>query len=266
MAMKLPFLLLSVRIFLDPGIVISQNLPKPDFEHDIETAVEPHRFRLSVYVPLNYDSTRKPYPVVFALDGDASFDELVTKYCVEAKVEAIVVGIGYGLSQRQRRSYRIRDLTPDENQDLPESGGGTQFLEILKNDILPFVESRYHTRKGGRILAGHSLGGLFTLWVALTETKLFGGYIAISPSLSVSDIGSSWHQTGTVGATPIKLYISVGAKEDSTGMLNPFNQFKDLLRSQTTDGLEVMWKTNLDADHFTNVFASLPEAVTFVCH
>ena len=56
-----------------------------------------------------------------------------------------------------------------------------RYLAALEAEVLPFVESRYRTAPS-RLLAGHSLGGLFTTYALVNRPDLFNGYIALSPS------------------------------------------------------------------------------------
>jgi predicted alpha/beta superfamily hydrolase len=95
----------------------------------------------------------------------------------------IVVGI--------ENTDRNRDLTPshagvkhsDGTVDpIPTSGGADKFLDFIQTELVPEVEKRYATHPY-RILAGHSLGGLFAIHALINRPELFNACIATSPSL-----------------------------------------------------------------------------------
>jgi predicted alpha/beta superfamily hydrolase len=71
---------------------------------------------------------------------------------------------------------RNRDYTPTyaPNQkgglEFPTSGKAEKFLEYLKSELFPYIESNYKTQPY-RILAGWSLGGLFTVYTFLVDQR-----------------------------------------------------------------------------------------------
>lgn len=112
------------------------------------------------------------YPVLYLLDGEEHFYATVGMIKQMSGVwgDMIVVGI--------TNSDRNRDLTPNVNN----SGGGGNFINFVKKELIPHIDSTYHTAPY-RILSGHSLGGLTVINTLLNYTQLFNAYIAIDPSL-----------------------------------------------------------------------------------
>jgi predicted alpha/beta superfamily hydrolase len=64
----------------------------------------------------------------------------------------------------------------------PLVGGAPQFLRVLKEEIIPLIDSSYRT-SGDRGIEGVSLGGLFVAYAMLEEPNLFTRYAMVSPSL-----------------------------------------------------------------------------------
>jgi pimeloyl-ACP methyl ester carboxylesterase len=64
---------------------------------------------------------------------------------------------------------------------FPTSGGAAAYLEHVEKELRPFIDANLRT--SGSVLAGWSLGGLFTFYTFLEKPELFAAYIAISPSL-----------------------------------------------------------------------------------
>lgn len=132
------------------------------------------------------------YPVLYLLDGE-SFIMMAggqVKYLSESyKIipSMIVVGI--------KSTDRFKDLTPTHTITGPDgkpdssasspfktSGGGNQFLQFLREELIPYVEKNYPTAPY-RILYGHSLGGLMAIHAFNKYPDLFHAFIAVSPSL-----------------------------------------------------------------------------------
>ena len=136
---------------------------------------------LEVYLPDDYEISEAPYPVLLVLDGGWVFN-----YCVSIVdmispnylPRMIVVGLP--------NTDRNRDLYP-LHKDADGTGiGSERFLSFLREELFPALNKTYRTQ-GYRILFGHSLAGLFTIYALLKEPSMFDGYIATSPSLAVED-------------------------------------------------------------------------------
>ncbi|HEY3439321.1 MAG TPA: alpha/beta hydrolase-fold protein [Paludibaculum sp.] len=139
-----------------------------------------------IYHPPDNSDTKERYPVLYLLDAETHFRYASGAVEFLAQAERIprmmVVGIASG--SRERRS---RDLTPTSSSEMdrrftPSNGGAAKFLTFLTNELMPMVEKKYSTRPY-RILAGHSLGGLFAAYVFAENPTVFQAYIALDPSL-----------------------------------------------------------------------------------
>jgi len=136
----------------------------------------------------------KTLPVLYLMDGDVltslvapQVNYLSTGYSQLPPM--IIVGMN-------NYSYdRMADLTPShattrfdgkpdtaKNSPLKTTGGGTKFLQFVKEEVIPYVEGHYKTEPF-RIFAGHSLGGLMSYYCLANDPNLFNAYIAVSPSL-----------------------------------------------------------------------------------
>ncbi len=144
---------------------------------------------LWVHLPADHNSTTNTYPVLYLLDGDSHFSyasamaDFLAGYDRNRIPEMIVVGI--------TNVDRGRDFTPihpqansfetDSATVLTTSGAG-RFLRYIEEEVIPYIDSHYRVTPY-RILAGHSLGGLFALYVKETKPELFPAMILISPAI-----------------------------------------------------------------------------------
>lgn len=148
--------------------------------------------KVMVYVPNGGMDifSKKKYPVVYLLDGDAHFYSVVGMIQQLSSVngnticpEMIVVGIP--------NTNRTRDLTPTHvDVDLPymdststkPSGGGEKFMAFIEKELMPHIDSLYPTQPY-KMLIGHSFGGLTVMNALINHTHLFNAYVAIDPSM-----------------------------------------------------------------------------------
>ena len=150
-----------------------------------------HSYDVFVRLPQGYDkpeNAQRKYPVVYLTDGPYTFEVAsgVTRVPIghDTFEPIILAGLGYAQGEDPAVS-RERDLTPYpdvRNKPYP-TGGARAYLDFIKERVLPVVEKTYRIDTSRRTLAGQSYGGLFGIWVLLTEPQLFRNYILTSPSL-----------------------------------------------------------------------------------
>jgi len=147
--------------------------------------------KVYIHIPKSDSSDiNKRFPVLYLMDGENHF-ELLSQYVdylsrsdVSAMPKIIVVGIP--------NTKRVRDLTPTQSildyEGKPDttglyklSGGNEIFLEFLKTELIPLIDSKYKTQHY-KIFAGHSFGGISSINCMLTHPDMFDAYIAVSPS------------------------------------------------------------------------------------
>ena len=175
---------------------------------------------LLLYLPEDYDTSSVRYPALYLLDGDAHFHHVtgIVQFLAQQKVipPMIVVALA--------NTDRTRDFTPFKIERRPTSGGADRFLEFLRREVIPLVDAQYRTQPF-RILAGHSLGGLFTVYSLLQAPDLFQAYIAVSPAIGYGN-GSiqSMLETFLAERDSLKryLYISVGNEPRTIQRLEAF--------------------------------------------
>jgi predicted alpha/beta superfamily hydrolase len=147
--------------------------------------------KLYIHTPAGM-KTDEAYPVLYLLDGGEHIEMVagqITYLSESYKIipQMIVIGIA--------NTDRVRDLTPTHSIIGPDgkpdtsvnamgrnSGGGERFLQFMKEELMPYIESKYPTA-AYRILSGHSLGGLLGIYAMAYHPDYFNACIAISPSL-----------------------------------------------------------------------------------
>ncbi|WP_010232608.1 alpha/beta hydrolase [Gillisia marina] len=125
---------------------------------------------LSIYLPPSYYS--KPtqnYPVLYILDGDYNFQYVSGILELQAGIaENIPEMILVAISGKGSRNYK-KNCKPYVH-GVEESGNADQVLEFIEKELTPYIDSKYRTLDY-KILAGHSIGGLFIINSALKKTN-----------------------------------------------------------------------------------------------
>ena len=216
--------------------------------------------RILVRTPQGYEAGNQRYPVLYLLDGDAHIAH--TSATVEFLArngrmsELIVVAIP--------NTDRTRDLSPTHiattgatgAPQFPTSGGGDKFLKFMETELFPQIEKNYRVHPY-RILAGHSLGGLFAVHAMISRPELFNAYIAVSPALQwdnqvVVKRAEDFFKTRKEVAKT--LFISLGNEPGPID--DAYHQFKQLLSRQQSKGLEWEAQEMADEDHGSVVLRS----------
>ncbi|WP_112312717.1 alpha/beta hydrolase [Pseudogemmobacter bohemicus] len=152
--------------------------------------------RLYLAVPKG-EAPAEGWPVLYMLDGNAAFDFLTEDHL--ALVPGLMLaGVGYDTDRQFSRERRTLDFTapdltatgatadgirPDHVHEGRMAGGAAQFLDRLTGELRTATEEGLPVDPARRSLWGHSFGGLFTLYAALTRPGAFARYAAISPSI-----------------------------------------------------------------------------------
>ena len=79
------------------------------------------------------------------------------------------------------RNMRDRDFLPEKTPENNKAGGANNFIAFFKNELIPYINKKLPT-SGDNSLFGHSLGGLFAMYVLLKEPGLFSNYYCSDPA------------------------------------------------------------------------------------
>ena len=140
----------------------------------------------SVYLPPSYTGTvNQNYPVLYILDGDYNFQYVAGLLELQGGISELIPElILVALSGKGTPTYR-KNCKP-KIDGVKDSGNAEEVALFIKNELIPYVDSNYKTASY-KMLAGHSVGGLFVINTALNHPNLFNQYLAISPALWWAD-------------------------------------------------------------------------------
>ena len=194
-----------------------------------------------IHIPYSHagnDKTGKGhYPVIYLLDGEANFNNVVsiTEFMSNAGLcpPMIVVGILH--------PARMTDLTFGIDKGTPGVvGKGKEFMLYVEKELLPYIELNYPTTSY-KIFIGHSVGGLTVVNTLIHHPNLFNAYISLD--------GALWWDNQKI-VKDAKMVLATKNYKGKTlfmALANRMEREMDTLKVQkdTTEGTELI-RSNLE--------------------
>ena len=184
--------------------------------------LEPER-DVIVWLPASYaKNSRQRYPVIYMHDGRNLFDattafggsewgadEVMTEGIASGQLrEAIIVGI-------DNTAERMSEYTPFVDPKH-KGGNGDNYVKFIVEELKPLIDKKFRTQAdaGHTFIGGSSLGGLISLYAGISRPKVFGGIIAMSPSIWWAD-GKiiSWLIANDIAGYKGKIWVDMGTRE-----------------------------------------------------
>ncbi len=146
--------------------------------------------RIWLYLPPDYQSSWRRYPVIYMQDGQNLFDR-ATSYAGEWQIDetldrlalsgdtgAIVVGVDNG---GEHRTSEYHPLLPGSGQP----GQADVYVRFLTDTLKPLIDSRFRTKSDRvhTIIMGASSGATLALYAGLMRPDIFGRVGAFSTPL-----------------------------------------------------------------------------------
>lgn len=157
------------------------------FEKSLPSKILGEQRKVWIHIPNsnggNENNGNRRYPVIYLLDGDANFNDIVsmTEFMSNAGLcpPMIVVGILH--------PARMTDLTFGTDKETPGIvGNGENFMRYVEKELMPYIESNYPTASY-KIFIGHSVGGLTVVNSLIHHPDLFDAYISLDAALWWND-------------------------------------------------------------------------------
>lgn len=222
--------------------------------------------RIWIYLPKDYEDSKKQYPVLYMQDGQNLFDKS-TSYTGEWEVdetldrlgespglELIVVGIENGGQER------IHEYVPYQLKSYDSRMEGPAYAKFISQVLKPYVDANYRTiedreRTG---IMGSSLGGLISFYTAMEFEKTFGlagifspSFELIDPEMPKEDIIKPLSQTriylmcGDQESEQMALEMQKMAREMKDMGFDADNIYLDVVKGGKHD--EGLWKKEFEA-------------------
>lgn len=216
---------------------------------------------LAIYTPENYADAIEKYPVLYLLDAEWHFHYVsgLVKQLTSSgdMLPIIIVGIV--------NTNRNRDLTPAGKKEHPAKWGGAKpFLDFISQEVQPFIQKNYRTQPFN-ILAGHSFGGLFSIYAMMEQPESFQSYIALSPSLGRNNeqqltIAKSFFESDK--PLPKDLFLAVGNEGGFTYLSS--KKLMTLIEKKATNKFRYQFQHLEKEDHVSMTISGFMEGLKFI--
>jgi len=210
--------------------------------------------KIWVYLPPNYSTSSKTFPVIYMHDGQNLFDAK-TSYIGEWEVDEtlnnlfektkkgfIIVGV------ENAGEERINEYTPWPNEKYG-GGKGEIYIDFIVNTLKPFIDQNYRTKPDQKYtgLIGSSLGGLISYYGGLKNPDTFGKIGALSTSFWFSsEVENFTKENGDIKI--VKLFLLAGGKEGND-MVEDTQKIENLLIKTGFKPKNLKTKINPDGEH-----------------
>jgi len=271
--MKIISLLLA--IFISSNCLASEAItakpfkyPYPVMTFDLPVSKNGIGYRLYVRPPLRHPAEGQKSSSFYFLDALKNFTAAAVMSdnyeTLGYTPSAYFIGIGYqneadGIAKEANRTrdYTPTSFTPPDEKhylagnpvDYVNSGGADAFLDVIENQIIPFIESRFEVSKTDRVLIGKSMSGLAVVHAVLSKPELFNRNLIISPSIWWDDWLYPRHQRYVMKQadknktskqkSETRVYFAVGDDEERMGLVTDVYVLANALRNRRDDNLKV---------------------------
>ncbi len=215
--------------------------------------------RILIYLPPDYETTQKRYPVLYMHDGQNLFD-VATSFDGESEWEVdeslnqlhaqgdhgcIVVGIDNG------EALRIDELAPWLNADYNEGGEGGQYVDFIVETLKPYVDANYRSLPGRDFtgIMGSSLGGLISQYGIIQHQDVFSKAGIFSPAFWFNDPEIFDHSANTPKTQAMKIHLLAGFLEGSGSVVADVNQMETVLLNNGFGSQELNKVFHADGEH-----------------
>ena len=222
-----------------------------------------------VYLPPDYFTSDKSYPVLYLHDGgmvfstngkhDGRFDTVLDQLYESGETEGIIA-VGIAASDNRWDEYspwvnENMDIWGGYNSAQVEGGEGDAYLSFIIDTLKPEIDSRYRTLpdRENTAIGGFSMGGLISLYAGLKHPDVFSKVMAQSTAVWFAEADRGWHSNNQliryIKNQPVpdnvKFYLDIGTNE---WMDEPMPLTDPLGRAYTypfiwVDGTDVVFNT-----------------------
>lgn len=211
---------------------------------------------LHIYLPEDYETSGKRYPVMYFFDGHNLYRDEDATYGKAWGLEAflktwskdmIIVGVECGHEGKERLdeyspySFRMGGWGSVH-------GMGKQTMDWIVNEIKPMIDREYRTYsfREATGIGGSSMGGLMSLYAAVAYNGVFSKAACLSSAIGGCFRDMAWDIVSNRLDADTRVYLSWGTEEAGGTQYDPAQDWhtqtarnnvavEGLLRQQNTD-------------------------------
>ncbi|AXT20623.1 alpha/beta hydrolase [Flavobacteriaceae bacterium AU392] len=260
------------------------------YDHIIKSD-ERKEYRVSITLPPGF-SPKLSYETLYYLDS-WGLKELVCGTYALANLSdyvksIILVGISTNGDEYDHYVQRALDYTPSPfhtelnngmiiqlnsrngqsfSIDSLNTGGAKKFINFLETKVFSLVKEKYPNVSEVKGLIGHSLGGLFGVYVTNKRPDIFKNLIIISPSMWWNNkelFNDEFDKNYKSISTEIKMYTAIGSNEDKRLIKEPFSKLSNILSSIENTNFSYKVKSYEGQNHNSVLLQSIFDGLIYL--
>lgn len=277
--------------------ILGQHIRKQNIIEFHKVSSEKQDYIIKITFPPNYDLENN-YNVLYYLDAWFISDIVTGSYNILNRCEyvedIVLVGISIEGTEFDFNKQRIMDFTPTkykmsdkmkelgtegnypiiksgagENAVLMSSettGGADEFIDFLSDKLFPFVENEYPNLDKRKGFLGHSLGGLFGVYLLQKNPTLIDDYILISGSLD-------WNKNEILNlelfddfknsSKNYQLFLSYG-KSEVKRTIKSNEKFNTIIKNLNKNNFNYNLKTYEELNHHSILSRAIYDGLLFI--
>lgn len=208
-----------------------------------------------VYLPPDYETSSKRYPVIYMQDGQNLFNEKASfsgEWGVDETMNALFSAGDYGaiiIAVENGGWRRLDEYSPWYNNQLEAGGEGKKYGEFLVKTLKPYVDATYRTRPEREYtgLMGSSMGGLISHYIGMEYQNVFSKIGVMSPSFWFSK--EVFNFTSSKGKRSDMKYCTIAGQGEGSEMTGGLNEMYDALKQAGFADDEVRKTIHIDGQH-----------------
>lgn len=210
--------------------------------------------RFQVVVPKDYVAgSSAKYEVLYMPDGEWYMEQIpfIYNFTVNAHFAPSNIFVLIPNTYVDGVNLRGRDYSPTRDQADSLSGGADNYHRFLKDELIPYIESKYPASKQERTLVGSSFSGLFALYAFFKDPDLFISVVASDPNVHYGNFHVARMAAEKLpGFSKVKSTLFfAGLQVSSRGMGN--FQLDSIMRAHAPKGLRWKYVEYEDETHYS---------------
>ncbi|MCA9730878.1 MAG: histidine kinase [Deferribacteres bacterium] len=205
-----------------------------------------------VWLPPNYETEKRQYPVLYMHDGQNVFDP-ATSY----------LGFDWQADETADSLIRTGKMEPviivgiynsdERTADYSDTENGRAYQKFIIEKLKPLIDKTYRTKKGPKDTAvmGSSMGGLASFLLAWNHPEIFGKAACLSPAFIEPFEESSVKMVESSSLKPdVQFYMDNGTVGLEAKLQPGCDAMLQALHAKGyTDSVDLLWYQDQSAEH-----------------
>ncbi|MBK9737663.1 MAG: alpha/beta hydrolase [Saprospiraceae bacterium] len=210
--------------------------------------------KIWLYLPKDYATSEKKYPVLYMQDGQNIFDKKTSfsgEWRVDESLDSMFVAGDYGciiVGIENGGASRLNEYSPWYNTQYG-GGEGDEYISFIVETLKPYIDENYRTLKesDNTGIMGSSMGGLVSMYAGIAYPNVFGKVGAFSSSYWFSN--QSYEQISDTGVDDASYFYMIAGALEGGKQVEDMNKMSSLIKTNGGDDKHVQVVAHSDGKH-----------------